>query len=81
MGKDRYMKTIIVAVMLSVGATVVMAKDSNIAKAIERYFDSHMRELSKREAMKELLINADAEVYRCHQVQVSDRVTLVKKKK
>ena len=71
---------VVVALSLSVVASVVMAKDSQVIKNIERYFNSKMSEITKTDAMRELLVSADAQVYKCYQVQLSDKLTIVRKK-
>lgn len=47
----------------------------------QMYLDSNGNQITKRDAVKSLLLNDQATIWDCKQVELSDRITLIRKKK
>ncbi len=53
---------------------------SAVAKQVnEMFYDGHMKSISKRDAMKSL-INSGGVILRCSEVELTDKMTMRKKK-
>lgn len=59
---------------------VVQAADKIAKKVNELFLDAKLQEISKRQAMKVLLNDGNSVVLRCSEVELSDKMTIRKKK-
>lgn len=74
-------KTIVLTAMFL--AAVMMWPNELRAKAeqmAEIFLDSHKNEVTKMQVMKSLLNDRSAVFFRCYQVEISDKLTLRKRK-
>lgn len=71
---------LIAAAMLSTAVVWPQAIKASVSKVAEIFVDQHKNEMSKREAFKKLITDDDATVYKCYQVELNDKGSIVKKK-
>lgn len=80
------MNTFVLVVASAMIATAVVsplqvarAADAVAAKIREIYLDTQLKEISKKQAMR-VLIDGDERVLRCHEVELTEKLTMRKKK-
>jgi len=85
--KEKIMSSILAVAFAMTVATAIVCPQSiswaanTVAKKVnDIYMDAKMQEISKRQAARILLANSKEKVLRCYEVEMTDKLTLKKRK-